>query len=74
MVIVAGVRKVGSVLPTVSVLLSVSDPLLVSVTVTEHSTTSFGPTVDGVSCNVLAVDANCVFVDKFVHVKDGVSV
>ena len=60
--------KVGSVFNTVSDAANVSVPLLVSVTVTEHSTTSVGLTVVGFNCNVLAVDENCVLVDKFVHV------
>ena len=57
-VTVAGVIKVGSVLSTVSDAASVALPLLVSVTVTEHSTTSVGLTILGVSWSVLAVEAN----------------
>ena len=57
-VTVAGVMKVGSVFKMVSDAASVALPLLVSVTVTEHSTTSVGLTVVGFSCSVLAVDTN----------------
>ena len=67
-VTVAGVIKVGSVLSTVSDDDSVALPLLVSVTVTEHSTTSVGLTILGVSWSVLAVEANWMLIDRFVHV------
>ena len=66
-VIVAFVRNVGSVLPTVSVAVRVAVPPLGSLTVTEHSTTSLGETELGVSCSVLAVDENAVLVLRFVH-------
>ena len=59
---------VGSVFNTVSLVAKVSVPLLVSVTVTEHSTISFGPTVVGDNDRESAVDANGVFALRFVQV------